>query len=211
MKTVKSLLDKTGAAALLILLSPVFLALLIAVRVKLGSPSIYLAERIGKDSSLFTLYKFRSMTNERDQNGELLPDEQRLTRFGQFLRSSSLDELPSLWNVVRGELSLVGPRPFSSLYMGMYSPLQNRRHEVLPGITGLAQISGRNDLTWPEKFGYDLEYVDNWSLWLDAKILAKTLIKVLGRKDISRAGHVTSPAFRGSAEAEEVIPPTEHA
>jgi lipopolysaccharide/colanic/teichoic acid biosynthesis glycosyltransferase len=210
MKVVKHVLDRVVALCLLVALSPICLVVLVLVRIKLGSPAIYHALRVGKDSRVFILHKFRSMTNETDSNGDLLDDERRLTRFGQFLRSSSLDELPSLWNVIRGDLSLVGPRPFSSVYLGMYTPLQNRRHEVLPGITGLAQVSGRNDLSWPEKFGYDLEYVDNWSIVLDLKILIKTVGKVFGRKDISSEGHVTAPPFRGAEEGAEITRPFEH-
>jgi lipopolysaccharide/colanic/teichoic acid biosynthesis glycosyltransferase len=143
------------------------------------------------------MYKFRTMTNEKDEQGCLLPDEQRLTRLGRFLRSTSLDELPELFNVLKGDMSLVGPRPLLMRYLDRYSTVQARRHEVKPGITGWAQINGRNAITWEEKFVLDVWYVDNWSLWLDMKILAMTVVKVLKREGISAAGEATMPEFLG--------------
>ncbi len=182
----------------LVALSPVMLALALLVWIFHGRPVLFRQERPGYRGAPFALYKFRSMTEARDAQGNLLPDEQRLTRFGRFLRASSLDELPELFNVLRGEMSLVGPRPLLMQYLERYSPEQMRRHEVLPGITGWAQINGRNALTWQEKFRLDVWYVDHRSLWLDLKILALTVWKVLKREGIDQAGHVSAEEFMGN-------------
>src|SRR5690606_3092583 len=157
-------------------------------------------------SSDLTMYKFRTMTDARDENGRLLPDEQRLTKFGRFLRSTSLDELPELFNVLKGDMSLVGPRPLLMEYLPLYTPEQARRHEVRPGITGWAQVNGRNAISWEEKFKYDVWYVDNWSLWLDLKILFMTIVAVLRRNGISAEGHATMPVFRGQETQREARP-----
>lgn len=179
----------------LIVLSPVLLIVALLVRVKLGSPVIFKQERAGKDGKPFYMYKFRSMSDERDENGELLPDEQRLGRFGALLRSTSLDELPSLWNVVCGKVSLVGPRALYMKYIPRYSARQARRLEVLPGITGLAQVNGRNAISWERRFEYDVEYVDNITFLGDWKILFQTVGKVLKRDGITSATSVTMEEF----------------
>jgi lipopolysaccharide/colanic/teichoic acid biosynthesis glycosyltransferase len=176
---------------------PVMGGLYIVVRSKLGAPVFFRQLRPGRGGRPFELIKFRTMTNGRDADGQLLPDAERMTRFGNFLRSSSLDELPELINVLRGEMSLVGPRPLLMQYMELYTPEQARRHDVLPGITGWAQVKGRNALTWDEKFRYDLEYVDRHNLWMDVRILWMTLSAVLIRKGISADGHATMPMFTG--------------
>jgi lipopolysaccharide/colanic/teichoic acid biosynthesis glycosyltransferase len=184
----------------LILLSPILLIVAVLVRIVHGKPIFFTQVRPGFRGELFTVYKFRTMTDQRDENGELLPDEQRLTSLGRFLRTTSLDELPELFNVLRGEMSLVGPRPLLIQYLDRYSPEQARRHDVLPGITGWAQVNGRNALTWEDKFRLDVWYVDNWSLWLDIKILALTLWKVIKREGISQPGHATAEEFMGDQD-----------
>jgi lipopolysaccharide/colanic/teichoic acid biosynthesis glycosyltransferase len=165
---------------------------------KLGAPVLFRQDRPGRDDEIFELIKFRTMSTERDSTGELLPDDRRLTSFGKALRSASLDELPTLWNVVRGDMSLVGPRPLLVQYLDRYTPEQRRRHEVQPGITGWAQINGRNALTWDEKFDFDLWYVENVSLRTDLAILLRTVAQVLGQSGISAEGHATMPEFMGS-------------
>jgi lipopolysaccharide/colanic/teichoic acid biosynthesis glycosyltransferase len=200
-RLVKSLLDRLVAAIALIVLSPIVVVVAIAIYFRMGSPVVFTQLRPGKDNRIFQFYKFRTMNDERDADGNLLPDEQRLTPFGQFLRRTSLDELPQLWNVLKGDMSFVGPRPLLVLYLDRYTPEQARRHEVKPGITGLAQISGRNTLTWEEKFQLDVWYVDNWSLWLDVKLLFLTVFKVLQQEGISQEGCATSEEFRGSPPA----------
>ncbi|MBE3575648.1 MAG: sugar transferase [Firmicutes bacterium] len=189
-------LDIIGAGAGIVLLWPLLLAIAVAVRVALGRPVLFRQVRPGLHGKPFTLYKFRTMRDSRDAAGNLLPDEQRLTRFGRFLRSTSLDELPELFNVLRGDMSLVGPRPLLMEYLDRYTPEQARRHEVKPGITGWAQIHGRNALSWEDKFRLDVWYVDHWSLWLDLKILCITVLKVFRREGISAAGSATMPEFR---------------
>jgi sugar transferase EpsL len=181
----------------LIILSPVMLITAILVRYKLGSPVIFKQQRPGLHGKPFYLYKFRTMTDERDENGKLLPDHLRLTPFGQFLRKYSLDELPQLLNVLKGDISLVGPRPLLMEYLELYTPEQARRHEVKPGITGWAQVNGRNAISWEEKFKLDVWYVDHQSFWLDLKILFLTAIKVFKSEGISHEGHVTMPFFKG--------------
>ncbi|MFN3308689.1 MAG: sugar transferase [Anaerolineales bacterium] len=194
----KRLFDFIVSLFLLILLSPLLLILALLVRIAHGSPVLFRQQRPGYHGKPFVCYKFRTMSERRDENGNLLPDEQRLTPLGRFLRSTSLDELPELFNVLRGEMSLVGPRPLLMQYLDRYTPQQARRHEVLPGITGWAQVNGRNTLSWEEKFRLDVWYVDHWSFWLDLKILALTAIKVLRREGISSEGYATAPEFMGN-------------
>lgn len=184
----------------LIVLSPILLVLAILVRTKLGSPIIFKQIRAGKDGKPFYLYKFRSMSDARDENGELLPDEQRLGKFGSILRSTSLDELPSLWNVVNTSCSLCGPRALYLKYIPRYSKHQARRLEVRPGITGLAQISGRNAISWEDKFKYDVQYVDHITFFGDWQIMFRTVGKVLKREGISSATSVTMEEFMGSKQ-----------
>lgn len=185
-----------GLAAPLII--PIFLIVAFLIRMKLGSPIFYQQERGGLDGTRFQIHKFRSMTDERDSRGALLPDKKRLTDFGKALRASSLDELPCFLNVLKGDMSLVGPRPFIADYLDLYTPEQMRRHEVRPGITGWAQINGRNALSWEKKFDLDIWYVDNRSFWLDLKILFLTVKKVLVRHGVSADDDVTMPRFTGT-------------
>jgi lipopolysaccharide/colanic/teichoic acid biosynthesis glycosyltransferase len=187
----------------LLILSPFLLLIALIVRLNLGSPVLFQQVRPGYLGQLFAVYKFRSMTDERDDQGDLLPDEQRLRSLGRFLRSYSLDELPELFNVLRGEMSIVGPRPLLVQYLERYSEEQARRHEVYPGITGWAQVNGRNALTWEDKFRHDVWYVDHWSLGLDLKILAVTVWKVVRREGISQPGHATAEEFMGSGKGNE--------
>jgi lipopolysaccharide/colanic/teichoic acid biosynthesis glycosyltransferase len=195
---IKLLLDKSIAAIVLLLLFPIILITAIAVYFKLGNPVIFAQPRPGKDSRIFTFYKFRTMTDARDSAGNFLPDSERITPFGEWLRQTSLDELPQLWNVFIGEMSFIGPRPLIVAYLDRYTPEQARRHEVLPGITGLAQINGRNAISWEEKFNLDVWYIDNWTLWLDLKILFLTVGKVLKRDGINQEGYATSEEFKGT-------------
>lgn len=182
----------------ILLLSPFLLIIAFLVRIKLGSPVIFKQDRPGLNEKIFTLYKFRTMTDERDENGELLPDEKRMTKYGKFLRSTSLDELPELFNIFKGDMSLVGPRPLLVQYLPLYDEYQRRRHEVRPGLSGLAQISGRNTLSWEEKFRLDVEYVDNISFIGDFKIILSTLKKVFVREGINSDNSVTMEPFTGS-------------
>ena len=195
----KRALDITLAGPAVFALSPVALATALAIRVKLGRPVLFRQARPGKHGRPFAVCKFRTMSDARASDGSLLPDAQRLGRFGRFLRATSLDELPQLLNVLRGEMSLVGPRPLMPQYLERYSSEQARRHNVLPGISGLAQVNGRNATTWSERLQLDVDYVDNWSLALDLSILLRTLRTVLGRKGISQPGHATMPEFTGNA------------
>lgn len=196
----KRLLDITGALLGLLLLSPVFLGVTLAVRRRMGPPALFSQLRAGLGGRPFRLYKFRSMTDARDGDGSPLPDADRLTPLGVFLRRTSLDELPQLWNVLCGAMSLVGPRPLLLEYVPLYDERQRKRLSVRPGITGWAQINGRNALTWEEKFELDVWYVEHRSLWLDLEILAATAWKVLRREGISAPGAATMPPFRGSVE-----------
>jgi len=182
----------------LIILSPLILIIGLLIYMKLGSPIIFMQQRPGLHEKVFYVYKFRTMTDECDENGDLLPDHIRLTTFGKMLRKLSLDELPQLFNVLKGDISLVGPRPLLMEYLVLYTPEQARRHEVRPGITGWAQINGRNAITWEEKFELDVWYVDNQTFLLDLKILFITVIKVFKSEGISQAGHVTIEKFKGS-------------
>lgn len=193
----KRLFDLLASAIGLLLLAVPLALLAWQVRRKLGSPVLFTQVRPGLHGKPFRMVKFRTMTDARDASGALLPDAQRLTPFGRFLRASSLDELPELWNVLRGEMSLVGPRPLLMEYLPLYSPEQARRHEVRPGITGWAQVNGRNAISWADKFALDVWYVDHRSLWLDVRILWLTVRKVLVRDGISAAGEATMPRFEG--------------
>jgi len=192
--------DLLLAALGLVILSPVLLLVGILVRMYHGSPVIFTQKRPGFKGTPFHIYKFRTMTDARDENGNLLPDVERLTRLGRFLRASSLDELPELFNVLRGEMSIVGPRPLLMQYLERYNSEQARRHDTLPGITGWAQVNGRNALTWEDKFRLDVWYVDHWSLWLDIKIIFLTVWKVFKREGISQPGHATAEEFMGSSQ-----------
>jgi lipopolysaccharide/colanic/teichoic acid biosynthesis glycosyltransferase len=194
----KRLFDFAVAFFALLVLALPLLVLAWLIRRKLGSPVLFKQVRPGLRGQPFTMVKFRTMTDERAPDGALLPDAQRLTPFGRFLRSSSLDELPELWNVLKGEMSLVGPRPLLMEYLPLYTPEQARRHEVRPGITGWAQVNGRNAISWEDKFALDVWYVDHRSLWLDVRILWMTVKKVLVRDGISAAGEATMPRFMGS-------------
>lgn len=193
----KRLTDVTLSLLALVTLAPAIIVLICLIRLKLGSPVIFAQVRPGLNGKPFTMVKFRTMTDEKDSLGNLLPDEQRLTAFGRLLRSTSLDELPELWNVLKGDMSLVGPRPLLMHYLPLYSVHQSRRHEMKPGITGWAQVNGRNAISWEEKFNLDVWYVDNQSAWLDFKILWLTVMKVVGRADISEEGGVTMTPFTG--------------
>ena len=194
----KRLFDFLFSAILLFLICLPFLGLMILIAVRLGRPVFFKQKRVGRSANLFTIVKFRSMTEAKTLSGAYLPDAERLTGLGRFLRSSSLDEIPELWNVLKGEMSLVGPRPLLVEYLPLYSVKQARRHEVRPGITGWAQVNGRNALSWEQKFELDVWYVDNRTLWLDIKILWLTVRKVLKRDGISAAGEATMPRFTGS-------------
>jgi lipopolysaccharide/colanic/teichoic acid biosynthesis glycosyltransferase len=203
---VKRSSDFMLAAVMLLLASPVIILVAIAIGFVLGRPIVFRQERPGLNGCAFTLFKFRTMADNTDANGDLLPDEQRLNALGRFLRSFSLDELPQLWNVLKGDLSLVGPRPLLMEYIHLYSPFEARRHEVMPGITGWTQVNGRNALSWREKFALDIWYVDNWSLGLDIRILLKTLLQVAKRDGVSQNGYVTMPKFTGSNTANTIEP-----
>lgn len=196
----KRTLDIIVSAAALIVFAPLILCLMLLVRIRLGRPVFYFQLRPGLNGKLFRMYKFRTMTNEMAPDGSLLPDCERLQPFGRFLRSTSLDELPGLWNVLKGNLSLVGPRPLLVEYLPLYSPDQARRHEVRPGITGWAQVNGRNALSWEAKFTLDLWYVENRHFLLDVKILMLTVKKVLARDNINAEGEATMARFEGSKQ-----------
>ena len=195
---IKRLLDIVISATALILLSPFMLIIYLLVRINLGGPAFFLQERVGKDNKIFKRIKFRTMKNSTDKDGNLLSDNERLTKFGRFLRSFSIDELPELINILKGDMSLVGPRALLVQYLEHYNSEQIRRHEVLPGLTGWAQINGRNSITWCEKFKLDVWYVDNWSLWLDIKIFFLTFWKVFKREGINQSETVTMEYFNGT-------------
>ncbi|WP_020395541.1 sugar transferase [Thiolinea disciformis] len=194
----KRILDFIIAIISLLLLSPIILTLILLIHLKLGSPVFFTQNRPGLNGKPFKMVKFRTMTDKKDENGNLLPDAVRLTKFGRLLRATSLDELPELWNVLKGEMSLVGPRPLLMEYLLYYSSEQARRHEVRPGITGWAQINGRNTISWEDKFKLDVWYVDNQSFWIDLKILFLTIKKVFIREGISAEGEATMPKFTGT-------------
>jgi len=195
----KRLFDVLMSLFLLIIFLPIFLIIAGLIRLKLGFPIFFKQKRPGLQGRLFYVYKFRSMTEERDENGLLLLNESRLTRFGKILRKFSLDELPQLWNVLKGDMSIVGPRPLLKEYLFLYDNLQSRRHEVQPGITGLAQVNGRNSISWEQKFEYDVWYVEHWSFWLDIKILFLTALKVIKSDGINQQAHITMTEFLGNS------------
>ena len=199
-KYIKRILDFTLSLLALIILSPLVLIIYILVRIKLGKPAIFKQKRPGKDEKIFTLYKFRTMTDEKDEQGNLLPDEKRLTKFGKFLRSTSLDELPELINIIKGDMAIVGPRPLLVEYLEYYTDEEKHRHDVRPGLTGLAQVSGRNNITWEEKFKQDNKYIKNITSINDLKIIIKTIGKVFKRDGISQEGNSTMQKFKGDKE-----------
>ena len=199
-KYFKRLIDIIFSLIAIILLSWLYIIVAILVRIKLGSPVLFTQDRPGKDEKIFKMYKFRSMTSETDDNGNLLPDDVRLTKFGKWLRSTSLDELPELFNILKGDMSLVGPRPLLVKYLPLYNEVQKHRHDVKPGLTGLAQVNGRNTITWEDKFKYDVEYAKNISFFNDVKILIQTMFKVLNRDGISSNTSETMEAFTGTIE-----------
>ncbi len=199
----KRLCDIVLSGLAMIVLAPVLIILGILILVKLGHPIIFTQRRPGLNGEIFTLKKFRTMTDQRGADGELLPDAERLTSFGAFLRSTSLDELPELWNIFVGDMSIVGPRPLLPAYLPLYNDRQKKRHDVRPGLTGYAQVNGRNNLDWPERFELDVWYVENVSFWLDVKIIYQTAIKVLKREDINSDTSATMEPFRGNHYYEE--------
>lgn len=203
-KYIKRILDFTLSLIALIILSPILLITAILVKIKLGSPVIFKQERPGLNEKIFTLYKFRTMTDKKDEEGNLLPDYERLTKFGKLLRSTSLDELPELINILKGDMSIVGPRPLLVEYLVLYNEEQKHRHDVRPGLTGLAQVGGRNSISWEEKFKEDIQYIENISLVEDIKIILKTVIKVFKREGISQEGNETIEKFKGSEEKSNV-------
>ncbi len=194
---IKPLLDRLFAFILSILLSPVIVITTLVVAIGMGAPILFAQKRPGLHGKIFTIYKFRTMSDERDEKGELMSDEVRLGKIGKIMRSLSLDELPQLWNVLRGEMSFIGPRPLLPEYLPLYSPKQARRHAVKPGITGWAQVNGRNSISWEEKFVYDGEYVDKISLGMDMKIVFLTIKKILLKEGITQEGEVSMEKFRG--------------
>lgn len=202
-KFFKRLFDIVASASGLIFLSPVFLILIYLIRKNLGEPVFFTQERPGKDGKPFKMIKFRSMRDAVDKDGNPLPDSERLTPFGKKLRAASLDELPELWNVLKGDMSLVGPRPLLMSYLPLYNEFQNRRHEMKPGVTGWAQVNGRNAISWDEKFAYDIWYIDHFSLWFDMKILFLTIKKVFIKEGISAEGEATMPYFTGNDSNEQ--------
>ena len=203
-KYVKRFFDIVSSLIAIIILSPVLVITAILVKIKLGSPVLFKQERPGLNHEIFTLYKFRTMTDEKDENGELLPDEIRLTKFGRFLRNTSLDELPELINILKGDMSVIGPRPLLVQYIPLYNEHQARRSEVRPGLSGWAQVNGRNTVSWKDKFDMDVEYVDNYNLVMDIKILFMTVLNVLKREGISSETSATMEVFMGTPEKEEV-------
>lgn len=195
---IKRVMDILGSLMGLILLSPVFIVTAILIYIKLGTPIFFVQERVGKDNKVFKMIKFRSMKDDKNKYGEYLSDEERLTPFGEKLRSLSIDELPELINVLKGDMSLVGPRPLLVDYLELYSDEQIRRHEMRPGITGLAQVNGRNSISWGERFKLDVSYIDTYNLFLDIKILFMTVYKVIKRDGISQEGNATMESFTGN-------------
>lgn len=202
-KYIKRILDIISSLLAIIILSPLLAVTAVLVKTKLGSPVLFRQERPGKDEKIFTLMKFRTMTDERDENGELLPDEVRLTKFGKFLRSTSIDELPELFNILKGDMSVIGPRPLLVEYIPRYNEHQHRRHKVRPGLSGWAQVNGRNTVSWEDKFDMDVHYVDNYSFAMDVKILFMTVLNVLKREGISSETSATMEVFMGTPGREE--------
>ena len=197
-KFIKRILDIILSLIALIILLPLLILISILVRIKLGSPVFFRQLRPGKNEKIFGILKFRTMTDERDESGNLLSDDIRLTKFGQFLRSTSIDELPELLNILKGDMSIVGPRPLLVQYLERYTEEQKHRHDVKPGLTGLAQVNGRNGIAWDEKFKYDIEYAKNVTFYGDCKIILQTVMKVFGREGISSATSVTMEEFKGN-------------
>ena len=204
-KYIKRVLDFILSLLAIIVLSPIMLVTYILVRIKLGSPAIFKQKRPGKDEKIFTLYKFRTMTDKKDENGNLLSDSERLTKFGKLLRSTSLDELPELVNIIKGDMAIVGPRPLLVEYLEFYNDEQKHRHDVRPGLTGLAQVSGRNTITWEDKFNKDIEYIRNLTFLNDVKIILKTVGKVFKREGISHQGEATMERFDTAVAKQESI------
>lgn len=202
-KYIKRILDIISSLLAIIILSPLLAVTAVLVKTKLGSPVLFKQERPGKDEKIFTLMKFRTMTDENDENGELLPDEVRLTKFGKFLRSTSIDELPELFNILKGDMSVIGPRPLLVEYIPRYNEHQHRRHEVRPGLSGWAQVNGRNTVSWEDKFDMDVHYVDNYSFAMDVKILFMTVLNVLKKEGISSETSATMEVFMGTPGREE--------
>lgn len=202
-KYIKRILDIISSLLAIIILSPLLAVTAVLVKTKLGSPVLFKQERPGKDEKIFTLMKFRTMTDERDENGELLSDEVRLTKFGKFLRSTSIDELPELFNILKGDMSVIGPRPLLVEYIPRYNKHQHRRHEVRPGLSGWAQVNGRNTVSWEDKFDMDVHYVDNYSFAMDVKILFMTVLNVIKKEGISSETSATMEVFMGTPEKEE--------
>ena len=199
-RVIKRIIDLLLSGIALLVLSPVYLVLAVLVRRRLGSPVIFSQQRPGRNGRIFEMYKFRSMTDARNADGELLPDEYRLTEFGKKLRATSLDELPELWNIFKGDMSIVGPRPLLVRYLPRYNERQKHRHDVRPGLTGWAQVNGRNAISWEQKFAYDVEYVEKESFLLDLKIILMTVGKVLHRSGINQDGNATMEEFMGTKE-----------
>ncbi len=199
-RVIKRIIDLLLSGLALLVLSPVYLVLAVLVRRRLGSPVIFSQQRPGRNGRIFEMYKFRSMTDARNAEGELLPDEYRLTEFGKKLRATSLDELPELWNIFKGDMSIVGPRPLLVRYLPRYNERQKHRHDVRPGLTGWAQVNGRNAISWEQKFAYDVEYVEKESFLLDLKIILMTVGKVLHRSGINQDGNATMEEFMGTKE-----------
>lgn len=197
-KYIKRGLDVSLSAVAIFILVPVYIVLYLIVWKKMGRPVFFTQERPGKDGKIFKMYKFRTMTNEKDKDGNLLPDEKRLNKFGKFLRSTSLDELPELYNILKGDMSLVGPRPLLVSYLPLYNKKQRHRHDVRPGLTGLAQVKGRNSISWEERFDFDVQYVRELSFLLDVKIILMTVWKVISRDGINEEGNATMTAFTGT-------------
>lgn len=197
-KFIKRLSDFLLSLIAIIILSPVYLVLTVLVKIKLGSPVLFCQERPGKNEKIFKMYKFRTMTDKKDENGCLLPDKDRMTKFGSFLRKTSLDELPELINILKGDMSIIGPRPLLVKYLPLYSEEQKKRHNARPGLTGLAQVNGRNAISWEKKFEYDVLYTENITFLGDVKIFFKTIFKVLKKDGISADGNVTMDEFKGT-------------
>ncbi len=197
---IKTLFDRLLASVLILLFSPIFVIVSLLIWWKMGKPILFTQERPGKGGKIFKIYKFRTMTNDKDENGNLLPDEKRLKGIGKFIRSTSLDELPQLFNVLKGDMSFVGPRPLLVEYLPLYNERQKKRHDVKPGITGWAQVNGRNAISWKQKFEYDVWYVENQSFWLDMKILWMTFLKVIRRSGINSSTSATMEKFQGNKD-----------